>query len=223
MNDFKIHIKDQIDTRLSKGNMNGILLRDCKWSVKTAGPSPDNNQRTELFFLGCNKAMSGHPCPGCFNSTTWDKSKADFSYDPILMAQHINNNAPNKYITIGGGEPSDQLDNLLILCKELKKYNFHIMIYTWKDLNNNINDFQELLDYVDIMIDGEYKQEERLWDGSKEDGLLSSVGSGNQTVWNIKKKIGYRMRDLKALSLTANNELIYTLKDSNCKYRELVK
>ena len=223
MNDFKIHIKDQIDTRLSKGNMNGILLRDCKWSVKTAGPSPDNNQRTELFFLGCNKAMSGHPCPGCFNNTTWDKSKADFSYDPILMAQHINNNAPNKYITIGGGEPSDQLDNLLILCKELKKYNFHIMIYTWKDLNNNINDFQELLDYIDIIVDGEYKQEERLWDGSKEDGLLSSIGSGNQTVWNIKKKIGYRMRDLKALSLTANNELIYTLKDNNCKYRELIK
>ena len=31
------------------------------------------------------------------------------------------------------------------------------------------------------------------------------------------------MRDLKALSLTANNELIYTLKDNNCKCRELVK
>ena len=240
MNDFKIHIKDQIDTRLSKGNMNGILLRDCKWSVKTAGPSPDNNQRTELFFLGCNKAMSGNPCKGCFNKTTWDNSKAEFSHDPVLMAKHIAENAPNKYVTIGGGEPTDQLDNLLILCEELKKHGFHIMMYTWKNLKNlitmpqsifgdptevamNVIKYQKLLKYVDIIVDGEYKQEERLWDGSKEDGLLSSIGSGNQTVWNIKKRIGYRMRDLKALSLTANNELIYTLKDNNCKYRELIK
>ena len=42
------------------------------------------------------------------------------------------------------------------------------MIYTWKDLNDNINDFKELLDYVDIIVDGEYKQEERLKNKIKE-------------------------------------------------------
>ena len=52
--DIKI---SNIDSRLPHGDMSGILLRECNWSVKTAGPSPDDNNRTELFLLGCNKAM----------------------------------------------------------------------------------------------------------------------------------------------------------------------
>lgn len=232
-------LKKQIDTKAK--DMSGIKLRECNWSVKTAGPSPDDNNRTELFLLGCKKAMSGNPCKGCFNSSTWDVSKALWTHDPKLMAEHINNNAPNKYITIGGGEPTDQIENLIILCKELKKYNFHIMIYTWKDLksilspytisvhkkgtiehetiyNSERDNFLELLKYVDIVVDGQYKQEERLWDGSKEDGLLSSVGSGNQTIWNINEKIGYKMRDINKLYLNEQNKLIYELKENVTPY-----
>lgn len=200
-----------MDTRLPKGDMSGILLRECNWSVKTAGPSPDNNKRVELFLLGCNKAINGNPCKGCFNSSTWDASKAQWSHNPIKMAEHINIHAPNKYITIGGGEPLDQIDNLIILCKELKKYNFHIMIYTWRELNNILsltpinNKFtskvKQLLNYVDIIVDGEYKEKLRLYDASKEDGLLSSIGSGNQIVWDIRDKIGYAMKDIRALYL----------------------
>ena len=56
------------ESRLPNKDMSGLLIRDLKWSVKTAGPSPFNNERTELFLLGCKKAMSGKPCKGCFNS-----------------------------------------------------------------------------------------------------------------------------------------------------------
>lgn len=228
------NIDNQIDTRLPKGDMSGLLIRECNWSVKTAGPSPYNNERTELFLLGCSRAMNGHPCKGCFNSSTWDNSKALWSHDPVKVAEHISNNAPNRYITIGGGEPTDQIENLIILCKELKeKYNFHIMMYTWRDLaftlskkfecveagqGKNFNFFiKRLLKYVDIIVDGEFKIEERLWDGSKEDGLISSVGSGNQTIWDINKKYGYYMRDIKELYLEEDDEsnekrLIYKLK-----------
>lgn len=229
---MEIKIQD-VDTRLPKGDMSGILLRDCNWAVKTAGPSPDENRRTELFLLGCNKAMSGNPCKGCFNSTTWDASKAEWSHDPIKMAEHINNCAPNKYITIGGGEPTDQIDNLIILCRELKKYGFHIMIYTWRDLKDTFHnelfinypimryDFQDkmrnLLQYVDIIVDGEYKEELRLWDGTKEDGLISSIGSGNQIVWDIRDKIGYAMKDIVALYLREierPDDLQYVIKNN---------
>lgn len=215
-------------------NLNGLLLRDVKWKVTTAGPSPHNNERTELFLLGCKKAMEGNPCKGCFNSTTWDTSKAEFSHDPILMAQHIKEHAPNKYITIGGGEPTDQIDNLIILCRELKKYGFHIMVYTHLELikffkkglifNSSMDEgsrlrskLRKLLEHVDIVVDGEYKEEERLWDGDKADGLLSSIGSGNQIVWNIKKKIGFAMRDIESIFLTESNDLQYLLKDLECK------
>lgn len=214
--------------------LDGLLLRDVKWKVKTAGPSPYDNERTELFLLGCKKAMQGNPCKGCFNSSTWDNSKAEFSHDPILMAKHINNTAPNKYITIGGGEPTDQIDNLIILCKELKKFDFHIMVYTHLELKKffkkglvfnssmsegNIlrNKLRTLIDCVDIIIDGEYRQEERLWDESKEDGLLSSVGSGNQIVWNTKYRYGFYMRDIKAIWLDQKNKnnLCYEMHQSN--------
>lgn len=224
-----------MDTTIN--NLDGLLLRDVRWSVKTAGPSPYNNERTELFLLGCNKAMTGNPCKGCFNSTTWDASKAEFSHDPVLMAKHINNTAPNKYITIGGGEPTDQIDNLIILCRELKEYGFHIMIYTHLELRKYIrkglifnsaitpesifrNKLRRLIEYVDIIVDGEYMQDERLWDGTKEDGLFSSVGSGNQIVWNTRKRVGFAMRDIESIYLTKSNDLHYFLKDTDreCHY-----
>ena len=44
-----------LDTRLFNGDMSGIKIRECQWSVKTAGPSPFNNERTELFLLGTVK------------------------------------------------------------------------------------------------------------------------------------------------------------------------
>lgn len=206
-------------------SLDGLLIRDIRWEITTAGPSPLNNKRTELFLLGCNKAMMGNPCKGCFNSTTWDKSKAEFSHDPILVAKHINEVAPNKYITISGGEPLDQIEQLTTLCKELKLYGFHIMIYTWRELNNiNCNAFKneifELLNYVDIVIDGEYQESERLWDGSKEDGFLSSIGSGNQIVWDIKNKIGFAMRDINKIVLE-DDTLFYSLKNQ-CKKNVLV-
>ena len=201
------------ESRLPNKDMSGLLIRDLKWSVKTAGPSPFNNERTELFLLGCKKAMSGNPCKGCFNSSTWNKDLAKWSHDPKIVAKNINQFALNKYITIGGGEPTDQLNNLIILCKELKKYNFNIMIYTWQQLKDIVKDstYKDLLDNIDILVDGQYKEEERLWNGEKEDGLLSSVGSGNQIIWNIQEKIGYYMRDLKEIHLI-NNKLTYITK-----------
>jgi organic radical activating enzyme len=230
-------LKKQINTILPNNDMSGIKLRDCKWTVRTAGPSPYNNERTELFFFGCEKALSGNPCKGCFNVSTWNGNNAQFSHDPVLMAKHINNNAPNKYITIGGGEPTDQLYNLIILCKELKKYEFNIMVYTWKNLKQlitiptnvfeeelsiykQVQQYRELLNYVDIVVDGEYIEEERLWDGSREDGLLSSIGSGNQIVWDIPNRKGFYMRDIDSLSII-NDKLITVLKNQDAEIHTL--
>lgn len=223
---------DNINSFLPDGDMSGIILMNCNWKVKTAGPSPFNNERVELFFMGCKKALNGNPCKGCFNSQTWDSSIAKFSHDPVLMAKHINNCAPHKYITIGGGEPLDQIDNLIILCKELKKYGFHIMVYSWRRLQTMLDmtpiytlpgyeieyigrhKTEELLKYIDMFVDGEYHQDERLWNGNAEDGLISSVGSGNQIIWDINNRKGYAMRDIDSLILTSNNFLIYTLKNN---------
>lgn len=216
--------KKIIDTTLENNSKTGLKIAYVRWTARTAGPSPFNNERTELFLLGCKKALEGNPCPGCFNSGTWDASKQTVVDDPIKTAEYINKMSPNKYITIGGGEPTDQIDGLIELCKELKeKYGFHIMVYTWRDLMNldiNIKDkIKELTKYVDMIVDGEFKIEERLWDGSKEDGFISSIGSGNQIVWNTQKGYGYAMRDIIGLNITKNNKLQYILKKKPKRFK----
>lgn len=223
----------------------GLRIFDIKWRTDTAGPSPNNNERIEVFLLGCNKAMQGNACKGCFNSITWDKSKAEWSWDPIEVADMINEGCDpnNKYITIGGGEPTDQIDMLIPFAKRLKEHGFHIMMYTWRDLKHELNlifnhhmtayygtssieklDFAEkmweLTHHLDIIVDGEYKQEERLYQQELGDGMLSSIGSGNQRVWDIKAMnegdvaiSRYAMRDLAGLYIKPDtNDLVYVTK-----------
>ena len=224
----------------------GLRIFDIKWRTDTAGPSPNNNERIEVFLLGCNRAMQGNPCKGCFNSITWDKSKAEYSWDPIELADMINEGCDpnNKYITIGGGEPTDQVDMLIPFAKRLKEHGFHIMMYTWRDLKHELDlifnhhmtayygissieklDFAEkmweLIRHLDIIVDGEYKQEERLYQQELGDGMLSSIGSGNQRVWDIKamneRAIAisrYAMRDLAGLYIKPDtNDLVYITKE----------
>lgn len=203
-----------------------IKLFNVKWKCITAGPSPLNNQRTEVFLLGCNKAISGNPCKGCFNSMTWDVSRATVEHDPVDMANNILKFSPNKYITFGGGEPTDQIDDLLIVFDLLKKQDFHILMYTWRDLKFALNEgygealknkLHKLLNYVDIIIDGEFVLEERIFNEEMKDGCYNSIGSKNQIVWDIKNKIGYAMKDIQSLTLNQKNELIYKTFDNPTK------
>jgi len=90
---------------------NKIKLYGVKWDVTTAGPSPDNNKRTEVFFFGCDKAINGNPCKGCFNHALWDNSIATFSYTIEDIVNNIKLHASNKYVTIGGGEPMDRANS----------------------------------------------------------------------------------------------------------------
>ena len=202
--------------------MPNIKLFTVTWSTDTAGPSPDDNYRTEVFFKGCNKAITGNACLGCFNSPLWDDS-ADRTHDPVEMADHIAKHAPTKYITIGGGEPTDQLEGLIQLTRRLKEHGFHIMVYTWKNVravvNNHTNErdqFLELFTYIDMLVDGIYDPKKRLYRKDQGDGFMNSVGSGNQGIWDIRDYrkqrdylIGYRMEDLHGLHLKDSNDLVY--------------
>lgn len=212
----------------------GIRLFDIKWLAETAGPSP-NGTRIEVFLLGCDKAMKGNPCKGCFNSITWNANKAEWSWDPIELADMINEGCdPNhKYITIGGGEPTDQVKNLVPFTKRLKEHGFHIIMYTWRDLEqelkteNIFNPQKELcmnlfnlLKYVDIIIDGEFKQDECLYQQELGDGMLNSIGSANQKIWDIKHwrehltALSYPLKDLVGLYIKPDtNDLVYITKE----------
>lgn len=208
--------------------MTQLRLYAVTWSTNTAGVSPDNNMRTEVFFKGCSKATSGNACLGCFNRPLWDITKEDRMYEIEQVAQQIIDHAPNKYITIGGGEPTDQPDSLLLLAKLLKEAGFHIMVYTWKDLEYMLTDatgerqfFIDLLSTIDMLVDGIYDPRQRLYNQKAQDGFFSSVGSGNQTIYDARSYQknhdsvkGFKMRDVIGMKLDESNDLIYQLTET---------
>ena len=222
------------------GPNEGLKVFDIKFDVTTAGPSPlKNNKRIELFLLGCDKAMCGHPCPGCFNKKLWDANLAQHSCDIGSLANWIIEKTPveERYITIGGAEPSMQIDKLIPFCKILKDNGFHIMIYTWRELNYELyahtlpraidypldkidkNKWYELFEYIDMVVDGQFLIDKKLYQEDKADGFLSSIGSGNQEIWDIKHyketktHRHYLMENIQRLRLSKlNNDLIFELK-----------
>lgn len=197
-----------------------IKLFSVTWSTDTAGPSPFNNKRTEVFLKGCRRAMEGNPCKGCFNTKLWDDF-TEFTYSASEIAKNFVRNSPNKYITIGGGEPLDQIDDLIELTGLLKQEGFHIMVYTWRKLMDLIKDQQfkdkmfPLLKNIDMLIDGQYDENKRLYNAEKKDGFLSSVGSANQIIWDIKnnKARGISMGNLNGIKLTDTNDLVFDKKE----------
>lgn len=179
--------------------------------------------------------MRGFPCRNCFNNKLWDSSVATKEYTPEQVAENIIKYAPNKYITISGGEPTDQIEELIELCKILKSNGFHILVYTWRSINELfskddfiLNLYEEkhiegktmksnmikLFRYIDILIDGEFIEELKFYNEDCHDGFLNSIGSSNQTLWHIKdKKIyGYKSKYIKNIKLYKNNELVIRYK-----------
>ena len=218
----------------------GLKVFDIKFDVTTAGPSPlENNKRIELFLLGCDKAMCGHACPGCFNRRLWDASLATHSCDIQSLAGWIIERTPmnERYITIGGAEPTMQIDKLIPFCRILKDNGFHIMMYTWRELNYELSEhtlpkvmdypldkidkskWYDLFEVVDIIVDGQFVASKKLYEEDAADGFLSSIGSGNQKIWDIKyyrehhTMKGFYMDELESLRVgKINNNLIFYVK-----------
>ena len=222
----------------------GLKVFDIKFDVTTAGPSPNNNKRIELFLLGCDKAMRGDACEGCFNRRLWDSNLAEFSCDVESLANWIIERTPEneRYITIGGAEPTFQIDHLIPFCKMLKSAGFHIMIYTYRELLHEFNISNKqyntpnkipvskwiaLLENIDMIVDGPFIQELRMYKEDEGDGFLSSIGSGNQRIWDIRffnkyhQLRGYAMKALIKIQLGLNDDLIYYVKQDS-KKREVL-
>ena len=222
------------------GPNEGLKVFDIKFNVTTAGPSPlENNKRIELFLLGCDKAMCGHACPGCFNRRLWDASLATHSCDIQALAGWIIERTPmnERYITIGGAEPTMQIDKLIPFCRILKDNGFHIMMYTWRELNYELSEhtlpkvmdypldkidkskWYDLFEVVDIIVDGQFVASKKLYEEDAADGFLSSIGSGNQKIWDIKyyrehhTMRGFYMDELESLRVgKINNDLVFYVK-----------
>lgn len=129
-----------------------------------------------------------HHCKGCFNPETWNYDAGmEFGKEEV---QHILNNINafniSRNLSILGGEPlcPENVEGVLSLCKSFKKIYPEKIIYIWTGyMLEDFNDLQkELLNYIDILIDGQFVKDLK-------NLSLELRGSANQRVIDVKKSL----------------------------------
>ncbi|KHD37745.1 ribonucleoside-triphosphate reductase activating protein [Clostridium acetobutylicum] len=134
--------------------------------------------RSVLFLSGCRRR-----CPGCQNT-----DMQDFKYGESVPEEEIFNriksNVPIiKGVTFSGGDPLEQAEGLINISKEIKKLGLNIWCYTGytyeEILKEKDSNKLELLKYIDVLVDGEFKAE-------LTENAPKYAGSSNQRIIRLK-------------------------------------
>lgn len=130
--------------------------------------------RTSIYFAGC-----AHKCPGCHNRQSWDFDGGREATVDELMA-HVEENGFN--VTLTGGDPLYQIDEILPLCGRLRDAGYTIWCYTGFTIEEirASESMSRILDAVDVIVDGPYVEALR-------DLSLQFRGSSNQRIIELKK------------------------------------
>ena len=139
--------------------------------------------RNSLYVSGCM-----FHCKGCYNAATWS-FKAGIPYTKELEEQ-IMLDLAQPYVqglTLLGGEPFLNTVILIPLVKRIRKELPEKDIwswtgYTWEELMLETPDKLELLQLVDILVDGRF-------DIAKKNLMLQFRGSSNQRIIDVKKSL----------------------------------
>ena len=136
--------------------------------------------RVVLWVAGCN-----HCCKDCQNPITWDPD-GGLLFDEAAR-EEIFEQLEKSYIsgiTFSGGDPlhpANRLDVRELMAEIKQKFpNKTIWLYTG-DVWENIKDYP-LMEYVDVLVDGEFHTEEK-------DTKLLWKGSANQRVIDVQKTL----------------------------------
>lgn len=135
--------------------------------------------RVSLYVQGCHRH-----CPNCFNPETWDFNggeKFDGNIEKVLI--ELINQPHIVGLTILGGEPleAENRKDVSELLKKVKQccQNKTIWLYT-SFLYEEIEKFdEEILTYIDILVDGPFIDELK-------DRKLRFRGSSNQRIIDVQ-------------------------------------
>ena len=137
--------------------------------------------RVSVFMQGC----SFH-CKNCFNPETWDfEGGKEFTDETIEKVIELCSKEHVKGLSILGGEPMHpkNIDATTKLAKAFKeKYpNKNLWVWSGFEFDKDLKG-KEVLNYIDVLIDGVYKDE-------LHDPTLKWRGSSNQRVIDVQKSI----------------------------------
>lgn len=173
--------------------------------------------RFAIWVQGC----SIH-CKGCANSHMWNFDGGT-TYD-IQDFTNIINSYKNEIegITFLGGEPLEQIEAVTEICKYSQKNNLSTIVFTgfeYETLKDKQN-FQELIKYVDILIDGKFEE-------NKTDYTRAWVGSSNQNYYFFTKRydesVIKRYKNKFEIRISPDNKVIATGMGDYKKIKKLIK
>lgn len=129
--------------------------------------------RTAIFFSGCD-----FHCPGCFNYELQDPNYGK-KYSSEIEKEIFNTiNEHIAGISILGGEPLSKynLETVTQLCSNFKEKFPNKTIWLWTGYTIEEIKTLPILNYIDVLIDGQFKQDEYeyglLWRGSRNQRIL---------------------------------------------------
>lgn len=147
--------------------------------------------RMTVFCQGCP-----HHCPGCHNPDTWP-SEGGALYSPKDIVRRARQNPLVRGITLSGGEPFDQAADNAVLARLLKEAGYEVAAYsgyTFEQLQQGSPAQRELLQHLDVLIDGPFLLAERslelLFRGSRNQRILNvpqSLAAG-QPIWETSER-----------------------------------
>ncbi|MEE5992580.1 MAG: 4Fe-4S single cluster domain-containing protein [Oscillospiraceae bacterium] len=141
------------------------------------------HKRLVIWTVGCTKH-----CKGCANPELWDTvGRKNRPVETILqMIQNIHAQQPIEGITITGGDPLEQPEELLQLLEGLQEITEDILVYTGYTMQElkklwSPSMLEDLQKNIAVLIDGRYIQEL-----NEETAVLR--GSLNQNIIYLKKQ-----------------------------------
>ena len=140
--------------------------------------------RVSIFLQGCE-----FHCYNCFNPETWDFDGGEEFTDEVI--ERLMELCSEEYIqglSILGGEPMHpkNIAATTAIAKTFKSLYPDKNIWVWSGFTfealKKRKDAQEVLNYIDTLVDGQYKDE-------LHDFSLKYRGSSNQRVIDVKKSL----------------------------------
>lgn len=137
--------------------------------------------RVSIFMQGC-----AFHCKNCFNKETWSfKDGIEFTDETIDKVLELADKDHIVGLSILGGEPMhpNNIRATTRLAKAFKEKYPNKTIWVWTGFlyDRDLKD-KEVLNYIDVLIDGQYKDE-------LHDFRLKWCGSSNQRVIDVKKTL----------------------------------
>lgn len=147
------------------------------WRIKKYDIANGIGLRTSIWFCGCN-----FHCKDCFNEDLWSfEGGNEFNENTEKELTNLLSDTHCKGLSILGGEPLEQGEELLNLCKRIKECcpNKDIWLWTGYTLDVAMKDDVKrgIINLCDYVVDGRFVHELK-------DNKLLFRGSSNQNIYH---------------------------------------